>query len=509
MKLSIMCGIGVSFLLGSTGCRKEGLTTGAGGVLASGGVGNGGSLVGGSLVGGSPGAGGTGGSVGQGGGIGAGGLLGTGGGFGLGGASFAGGVVSSGGSRVTGGATSAGGAIGTGGASPVTGGAIRTGGTSGSGGGLVGGSGTGGKIGTGGAIASGGAGGLAGSGGATSKMCAGLAGVACPTGQFCDMLPVGDCGKSPDAAGTCAATGNLPCALIFAPVCGCDGKTYSNDCLRQGAGVSKVSQGACPTAATACPADISQINSWPCTEGLTCEYGTDPRPGCRASATCTGGTWSVLQSKCVQLPPVTCPATRDVAAGQVCLTDQSYCVYGDLSCLCTNCSTGPVSFCGGSFTWHCAAPNADLACPPGIPLLGSACSTSAQSCAYACGPGNGRTCKQGAWYASSGGPCPVSTRGAKKDILYLGPADRQHIADDLARFKLATYEYRDPALSGKRHLGFIIEDVPGSPAVDRDGNMVDLYGYASMLVAAVQAQGEEISKLKAELVRLKRQMHGK
>jgi hypothetical protein len=206
---------------------------------------------------------------------------------------------------------------------------------------------------------------------------------------------------------------------------------------------------------------------------------------------------------------VTCPTTRDAAAGQVCPTDGDYCVYADLSCACTNCSTGPVNYCGGNFTWQCAAPNADLACPPGIPLLGSACSTSAQSCAYACGPGNGRTCKQGAWYASSGGPCPVSTRRAKKDILYLGPADRQRIADDLARFKLATYEYRDPALSGKRHLGFIIEDVPGSPAVDRDGNMVDLYGYASMLVAAVQAQGEEIGKLKAELVRLKRQTRSK
>jgi hypothetical protein len=103
----------------------------------------------------------------------------------------------------------------------------------------------------------------------------------------------------------------------------------------------------------------------------------------------------------------------------------------------------------------------------------------------------------------------VSARRAKKDILYLDSADRQRIADALARFNLATYEYRDPALAGQRHLGFIIEDVPGSPAVDRDGNMVDLYGYASMLVAAVQAQGEEIAKLKAELLRLKRQARAK
>jgi hypothetical protein len=206
---------------------------------------------------------------------------------------------------------------------------------------------------------------------------------------------------------------------------------------------------------------------------------------------------------------VTCPATRDAAAGQVCPTDGAYCTYGDLTCACTNCTNGPATTCSGDLTWHCAAPNADTACPAGIPLLGSACTTDNKTCTYACGTGNARTCKQGAWYSASGGPCPVSSRRAKKDILYLGPSDRQHIADDLARFKLATYEYRDPALAGKRHLGFIIEDVPGSPAVDRDGDMVDLYGYASMLVASVQAQGEEIAKLKAELLRLKRQAQRK
>jgi hypothetical protein len=72
------------------------------------------------------------------------------------------------------------------------------------------------------------------------------------------------------------------------------------------------------------------------------------------------------------------------------------------------------------------------------------------------------------------------------------------------RFKLATYEYRDPALAGKRHLGFIIEDVPGSPAVERDGTMVDLYGYASMLVAAMQEQSGEIARLRAEVRALQR-----
>ena len=52
-------------------------------------------------------------------------------------------------------------------------------------------------------------------------------------------------------------------------------------------------------------------------------------------------------------------------------------------------------------------------------------------------------------------------------------------------------------------------DVPGSPAVDRDGTMVDLYGYTSMLVAAVQAQGEALAKLQTELAQVKRRLRAK
>jgi hypothetical protein len=353
-----------------------------------------------------------------------------------------------------------------------------------------------------------GTGGTPGTGGGTGRTCGTVAGLLCPSGQICDM-PVGACAKISDAAGTCVAVGPDMCPANYAPVCGCDGVTYSNECGRLAAGVSKASDGACPTSTPACPADISQISTWPCTEGLTCEYGTDPRPSCRTSATCTGGAWSILLAKCTQLPPVTCPATRDAAAGQLCPTDGAYCVYGDLSCVCTNCTNGPVTSCGGDFTWHCATPNADAACPSGIPLLGSACTTADKTCTYACGTGGARLCKSGAWYTANGGPCPVSARRAKKNIVYLGAAERERIARDLAAFKLATYEYRDPALAGTRHLGFIIDDVPDSPAVDRDGNMVDLYGYASMLVAAVQAQGEEIAKLKAELARLKTRLRSK
>ena len=52
--------------------------------------------------------------------------------------------------------------------------------------------------------------------------------------------------------------------------------------------------------------------------------------------------------------------------------------------------------------------------------------------------------------------------------------------------KLATYNYRreiaDPSVP---HLGFIIEDMPESLAVDRGHDRVDMYGYLSMVLATV------------------------
>jgi len=36
------------------------------------------------------------------------------------------------------------------------------------------------------------------------------------------------------------------CYLIYAPVCGCDGETYSNDCIAQTNGLLSFEEGACP-----------------------------------------------------------------------------------------------------------------------------------------------------------------------------------------------------------------------------------------------------------------------
>jgi len=105
-----------------------------------------------------------------------------------------------------------------------------------------------------------------------------------------------------------------------------------------------------------------------------------------------------------------------------------------------------------------------------------------------------------------GSICPISRAEYKTNISYLSQAERAALADQLMRFPLASYDYKPGVADGGHHLGFIIDDVGASPAVAPTGGHVDLYGYTTMAVAALQTQAQEIVELRRQVEELRAQV---
>ncbi len=79
--------------------------------------------------------------------------------------------------------------------------------------------------------------------GECAVQCGARAGDTCQADQFCQFDRIAICGQA-DGQGTCAPRPEV-CAQVFAPVCGCDGNTYSNECAAGVAGSGVLHDGAC------------------------------------------------------------------------------------------------------------------------------------------------------------------------------------------------------------------------------------------------------------------------
>jgi hypothetical protein len=114
----------------------------------------------------------------------------------------------------------------------------------------------------------------------------------CDSTEFCSIAN-GVC-LTPKSLGFCKAKPDT-CAAVLAPVCGCDGKTYSNSCEASIAGISVAANGVCG-------ATCGGVTAAKCAANEFC----DLTPGTCGNASPSGA--------CV-VPPTSCPEVSSPVCG--------------------------------------------------------------------------------------------------------------------------------------------------------------------------------------------------
>jgi hypothetical protein len=220
--------------------------------------------------------------------------------------------------------------------------------------------------------------------------------------------------------------------------------------------------------------------------------------GCGVSADCSSGVWAISEAPCV-----------DACPGLGCAPQCPNGILKD-SNGCDTCQCAPAD--AGTLQWYttcgyivCGGSTGDagvLDAGPVCPATGTPCSDAGDTCGVATAQNCGVTmvCAPQDPKGPNGDECPVSSRKYKNGIAYVNGDELQRLHDEALGIRLATYQYK-PQVDDPRptHLGFIVEDNLQSPAVDVVHSRVDMYGYLSMVVAAMQVQEKEIAGLRKDL----------
>jgi hypothetical protein len=229
---------------------------------------------------------------------------------------------------------------------------------------------------------------------------------------------------------------SLPVVLVLA----CCGGTTNGG----GGGGSAGSGGG---AGASCPSDVPSSGRQCSLAGsgsgfafAQCSWGDDPRPRCRTTATCSNGSWSVLQpaADCADTVPLpaACPESPEAAAG-ACDDPTLACWYDDGTiCRCIPCLGGseyPICQTIDPPEWFCK--ERDAACPNPMPHAGARCDQSPE---LSCGPSCELPirCQEGVWqYGQAVCPIcaapdtPIATPQGERAIAGLAPGDLVYSID--------------------------------------------------------------------------------